>query len=43
MSHTLTTTLKDTAGNTLGNKERETGDTEMCEDSGQGLANSPCP
>ena len=29
--------------NTLGNKERETGDTEMCEDSGQGLANSPCP
>lgn len=43
MLHTLKTTLKDTAGDTLGNKERETGSTEMCEDPGQGLAKSPCP
>lgn len=43
MLHTLTTTLKDNAGNMLGNKGREIGYTEMYEEFGQGLANSLGP
>lgn len=43
MLHTLTTTLKDNAGNMLGNKGREIGYTEMYEEFGQGLADSLGP